>query len=398
MVQNIKAMTPREHELSEELIRLRSTYTFTLGLFLTDFFRKPWKIPFFPILFIFHIISFLKRDRIQQQPPQFSEQKVDPNCLLLFSTSEEGKASFERCVYLAQEWVVDKSKTAILITPHSHLLDSNLNKNITTYPIQDPKKGSKEERGNWNVHCENLYSIVFEAHQPAWSIFDGPFPYRGVLNSTKRYPKTHWIWLRAEGLAEELFETKAEAFDSIIEFEIHSETSGFVQLLRPCPQRTPSDVKPYLLNALAYGSSKVDAERNRIDIQPYIPPQYSIIEPYQLNQNFPSLTPLLSSPHLNQFTCAIVPPNIELVSCLLAANVPLLCIYSERTSPLLMQRLRTACIRQPVLYCHEKDEHQLQLAINTLLNDQKSMRTTAKPLESMNLIKQIIKAPIQGKD
>ena len=43
----------REHQLSKELERIRSTYSFNLGLLLTEaFVRKPWKLPLLPFSFI----------------------------------------------------------------------------------------------------------------------------------------------------------------------------------------------------------------------------------------------------------------------------------------------------------------------------------------------------------
>ena len=57
-------MTLKERQLSNELARIRSTYSFNLGLLLTEaFVRKPWKLPLLPFLFIQLNINFLKNKR-----------------------------------------------------------------------------------------------------------------------------------------------------------------------------------------------------------------------------------------------------------------------------------------------------------------------------------------------
>ena len=84
-----KAMTVRERQLSDETQRIRSTYSFQLGLLLTETFaRKPWRIPLFPILFVALNLRFL-RQRKQSTATTDSEHQpsIDQNCILLFPTS-----------------------------------------------------------------------------------------------------------------------------------------------------------------------------------------------------------------------------------------------------------------------------------------------------------------------
>ena len=55
-------MTVRERQLSDEVIRIRGTYSFQLGLLLTEtFIRKPWRIPLLPLTFLALNIRFLRQ-------------------------------------------------------------------------------------------------------------------------------------------------------------------------------------------------------------------------------------------------------------------------------------------------------------------------------------------------
>ena len=166
-----KAMTVRERQLSDELQRIRSTYSFQLGLLLTETFaRKPWRIPFFPILFVALNLRFL-RQRKQSTATTDSEHQpsIDQNCILLFPTSEEGIASLERCGLIAKEWTKGNQSKVIVISSHPDA-KQYLPADSIVYPIKDPKKEKQHQRGEWNARCENLLSSILETYRPQCSL------------------------------------------------------------------------------------------------------------------------------------------------------------------------------------------------------------------------------------
>ena len=79
-------------------------------------------------------------------------------------------------------------RKVIVISSHP---DANqyLPADAIVYPIKDPKKEKQHRRGEWNARCENLLSSILETYRPANALFDGPFPYRGVVNIAEYYPK-----------------------------------------------------------------------------------------------------------------------------------------------------------------------------------------------------------------
>jgi hypothetical protein len=49
----------------------------------------------------------------------------------------------------------------------------------------------------WNSICEEMLSMIFSLHRPKAFIFDGSYPYRGMLNSLSSQPSSMLkIWLR----------------------------------------------------------------------------------------------------------------------------------------------------------------------------------------------------------
>ena len=112
-------MTMKERQLSDELDRIRKTYSFNLGLLLTEsFVRKPWKLLILPFSFLKLNIDFLRNRNVMKKELEERRFAVNPDCILLFSTTEEGLASLERCSLIAQEWMNKGERKAIFISSH----------------------------------------------------------------------------------------------------------------------------------------------------------------------------------------------------------------------------------------------------------------------------------------
>ena len=98
-------MTVRERQLSDELQRIRSTYSFQLGLLLTETFaRKPWRIPLFPILFVALNLRFL-RQRKQSTATTDSEHQPSIDQIAFFSFLQVRRDCIPgECGLIAKEW------------------------------------------------------------------------------------------------------------------------------------------------------------------------------------------------------------------------------------------------------------------------------------------------------
>ncbi|MEC8340792.1 MAG: hypothetical protein VXZ80_04020, partial [Candidatus Thermoplasmatota archaeon] len=95
-----------------------------------------------------------------------------------------------------------------------------LPKTAIVFPMNDPKKQSKELRSQWNAQCENLVSNILDTHRPSQVVFDGPYPYRGILNVMKYYAFTEWIWLRPSGIENETMMVRGKPFNRVATFRL----------------------------------------------------------------------------------------------------------------------------------------------------------------------------------
>lgn len=387
--------TTRERMLSEELIRIRSTYSFRLGLLLTDaMFRRPWMIPLLPFTFMALNVRYIRERKIKTTELNESKQKLDSECLFLICTNEEGIASAERVSTLAQEWLGTGGKKIVVMSTidEIHLL---LPKKSIVFPVTDPKKEIKENRSLWNAQCENLIGTILDAHQPKNVIFDGPYPYRGVLNAIKYYDAQNWIWLRTRGLEDSSIALRGETFDQIATIEV----SKFVH---PNVSETKRDQEPQdrnlLLMAPHYntrsGVSKKLASlvQKKVGVLPW-----DVALPEFLNagtevgfENATKITHILENETLSTLRAAIVPPNIELIAKLMEHKIPTLCLFKENSDLLHIKKLQHVNPRIPLMCSMDSDFVQIEHSLQSLLTSNKELYAGSQPIRTGDLISQIL--------
>ena len=382
------AMTARERQLSDELNRIRSTYSFNLGLLLTEaLFRKPWKIPLLPLSFILFNIRYIKQRRVKKLHIEENSIELDENVLMLISTTEEGTASLERCAILATEWLNEPERKVVIVSPHEDH-PGFLPKKAVMYPIKDPKLLHKQKRSEWNALCENLISNILESHRPQHAIFDGPYPYRGVLNSIKSFPSATWVWFRPEGIDNSTLLTQSEHFTKTERFSI-SDRPG-VAMHEPKGLPVKKEWKRVLLDARTYGSHTMKHDMKMHNIYSELGNDIAVVHPYDANAVGGEITSVLSEQSLDHLMGAVVPANLEIVAATMAANLPTLCIYTDDTNPATLADLRKGSARCPVMFCHERDTVQIMHCLTTLVRDNNAMRESSSSVKKRNWVSQII--------
>jgi hypothetical protein len=384
MVTKSSGMTMREHQLSKELERIRSTYSFNLGLLLTEaFVRKPWKLPLLPFLFIKLNLDFLKNRNATKREIEERTTSFDPNCLLLFSTSEEGTSSLERCSVLARQWQEMDERKVVIITSQQEL-NSVVPQGAIVYPLTDPKEISKDQRSSWNARCEQLLSNILDTHHPANVLFDGPYPYRGVLNCMQQNESISWYWIRPEGVKDGALTARSSEFTSIVEFGFSSNFG--VQLVEPTLNHVQVGLNKQILDARSYGS-RSPPKFTKTRLQELVETSANFVE---LEEWYDSNEGLLHSRETPRLLAAILPPNIEAISVMMENNVPTLCIYNDDVDAGTIRKIREGTQRSAVLFAHENDEIQFKLALNSLVNQHQIMRRTSSPVKKRSWVNQIL--------
>jgi UDP:flavonoid glycosyltransferase YjiC (YdhE family) len=81
--------------------------------------------------------------------------------------------------------------------PTLHILNAD---GFPTYHLSGRHKHSKMKANTWNMLVEEMLTLIFETHEPKWFMFDGAFPYRGMLNAIYQQPGMEKYWMRRGSL------------------------------------------------------------------------------------------------------------------------------------------------------------------------------------------------------
>jgi len=190
----------RIEKLQRENRRLRETVSFRLGLHLTNAVRKPWKMFFLPLSFpilCFKIgLERLGKVAKNQQRVEQKDNNHDSNTTVLFPTNGVGFGHFTRMYALAKELRKQNPKMEIIFfttmpTLHIPYLDD-----FPTYHLAGKHKFDDMDSTIWNMLVEEMLSLIFDTHAPKNFIFDGAFPYRGMLDAINGRENLNRVWVR----------------------------------------------------------------------------------------------------------------------------------------------------------------------------------------------------------
>ena len=121
---------------------------------------------------------------------------IPNDTVVMFPTNGVGFGHFTRMLALAKRMKkLDSSLEIIFFTtmPTLHLLKPH---GIAAHHISGPKYFDHLETDGWNALLEEELTICIETHRPKMFIFDGAYPYRGMLNAIKNRIGTTRFWVR----------------------------------------------------------------------------------------------------------------------------------------------------------------------------------------------------------
>ena len=183
----------RQNRLVRENRRLRNSASFRVGKLLTRAATRPWLLLLLPFS-IFYLVLSIGMERLGRWPVPVDEKGTTAlqheemrDCVIFFPTNGVGFGHFTRMYALAKRFKKYSPSTEIVFfttMPTLHLL---YNEGFVTYHIAGRKKYQDVSASEWNALVEEHLSLAFDQHKPSTFIFDGAFPYRGMLNACLLY-------------------------------------------------------------------------------------------------------------------------------------------------------------------------------------------------------------------
>lgn len=190
----------RFERLQRENRRLRETVSFRVGYHLTNALRQPWKLIFlplsFPILCVTIGLERLGKFATNNSERPLGEPYDKKNCTVLFPTNGVGFGHFTRMYAVANELRNANPDMEIIFFTTMPTLHIPYVDNFPTYHLAGKHKFSDMDTNTWNMLVEEMLTLVIETHSPSNFIFDGAFPYRGMLDSIHGREEINKIWMR----------------------------------------------------------------------------------------------------------------------------------------------------------------------------------------------------------
>ena len=297
---------------------------------------------------------------------------IEGNCLMIMTTSEEGAAASDRAISIAKAWNTSPDRKIVVVSTNE-LLTSMAIKGVSLYQIPDPKVHRDISTTEWNETCANVLKRAIETHRPFSFIFQGTYPYRGVLNAISISPNLNSIWLRPEDTDEELIRKGERIFSSILTLE-DLDSTEISRTDEPLGKRTPSDL---ILVATGYNRHY---ERDRLpkilDRKLSSNVDFRFVFPKNADVgNIPSMRierwdTIVEHEEFMNLRAAITRSDLHLVKELRRCGVPTLCIIEIDTPPTTIERLQREAMSGGLFVTQMSDSDEINLFLNALFNSE----------------------------
>ena len=210
--------------LKRDLRRTRNSASYRIGNTIINSIIKPWRLVLLPFKII-QISWTLANERLGiKNPPKYNSlvknNEVNKNTIVVFPTNGVGFGHFTRILAIAKRIKKrDPNMEIIFFTtmPTLHILKEQ--GKFVAYHIPGRKKFKNMDAKTWNTLTEEFMENIFSIHKPNYFIYDGAFPYRGMLNSISNHKEITKFWLRRGTLKKGISKAPTEGinlFDYII--------------------------------------------------------------------------------------------------------------------------------------------------------------------------------------
>ena len=186
--------------LRRELHRLRTSPSLRLGAHITNAMRQPWKAPFLPLTlpWMMLIIGLEMLGR-RPSPPSLEmshfSSKSDQT-VVMFPTNGVGFGHFTRLLAIAKRMKAKNPGIEIVFfttMPTLHILKEH---GFPAHHVSGHRHFTGLDSTRWNALIEEELNLLFDFHRPSTFVFDGAFPYRGMLRAIGGRPDIDSIWMR----------------------------------------------------------------------------------------------------------------------------------------------------------------------------------------------------------
>lgn len=206
-----------------ELTRVKNSGSFRIVKHVSNALRNPKSLIKLPLSLPAEILRIVsdKRGSSRQKSDysfQISSHNGKRDCIVFFPTNGVGFGHFTRMLAVADSYKKISPDTEIVFFTTMPTVQILSEYGFVGYHMPSRYRFEEMEASVWNSVCEEMINLVFSIHRPCAFLFDGAFPYRGMLNAIKNQDeKMLKIWVRRGSIKKN---SKNIPVDSIGNFDV----------------------------------------------------------------------------------------------------------------------------------------------------------------------------------
>jgi len=185
-----------------EISRIKSSGAYRITEHIAKSIRNPLRLillPFSTILLIIEIIrqrtGSLSSERSSMNLSGPAEKRR--NSIVFFPTNGVGFGHFTRLLAIARKYRDSNPKSEIVFFTTMPTLHILAEEGFVCYHMPGRYRYKGMEPKSWNALCEEMLTLILSIHRPSAFVFDGSYPYRGMLDSIKSASKSMLrVWVR----------------------------------------------------------------------------------------------------------------------------------------------------------------------------------------------------------
>ena len=185
-----------------EISRIHNSAAFRILNHISTAFGKPKSIILLPLT-VFGLVIRLIREKLGHVDrasydihPLGKNTSDNRESIIFFPTNGVGFGHFTRLLAIAKKIRKNNPDLEIVFfttMPTLHILKEL---DFPTYHLSGRYRYKDMSPNVWNSVCEEMLSMVFSLHRPKAFVFDGSYPYRGMLNAIKNRENMLRVWIR----------------------------------------------------------------------------------------------------------------------------------------------------------------------------------------------------------
>jgi len=205
-----------------ELRRVKESFSYLLGSHIVRSVKQPWRIPLLVITVPKLLLEKIRKKTEKSPFVGVVERKKTGevrNSIVFFPTNGVGLGHFTRLLAIARRVKKIDPQTEIVFFTTMPALQILENEGFASYHLSSKYVFEEMSSKTWNIMCEEMMSLVLDIHRPKAFVFDGSYPYRGMLDAIKGRNDLKKLWVlrgnfkaRSKALPNDSF----EHFDTMV--------------------------------------------------------------------------------------------------------------------------------------------------------------------------------------